>query len=72
MKLSNLIDESIMFKIPCQCRSLFWNWCMENHIACEYMGTSTGDPTNPFSQKNLDTWYIGFEEHRVLAILKWS
>lgn len=53
-----------MFKISYQHRDQFWEWCMENHIACEYMGTTPIEET--------DTWYIGNERDRMLSILRWS
>jgi hypothetical protein len=65
-------EVDIMFKIQYQYREQFWYWCQENNIVCEYMGASTGDPTNPFSRTAVDTWYIGNEQDRTLAILRWS
>jgi hypothetical protein len=61
-----------MFKIQYQYREQFWYWCQENNIVCEYMGASTGDPTNPFDHENLDTWYIGDPKTRMWAQLRWA
>ncbi len=62
-----------MFKIQTWYRDLFWEWCQTHKIVCEYMGTDGGDdPANPFSHLCLDTWYIGNERDRTLAILRWS
>jgi hypothetical protein len=61
-----------MFKIKTWYRDQFWEWCKTHNIVCEYMGTHSRDPTNPFSISNLDTWYIGNERDRTLAILRWS
>lgn len=61
-----------MFKIQYQYREQFWYWCQENKIVCEYMGASTGDPTNPFHHGNLDTWYIGNDKDRMWAQLRWA
>jgi hypothetical protein len=59
-----------MFKIQYQYREQFWYWCQENDIACEYMGTnSTVDNVNWIET---DTWYIGHEQDRLLAILRWA
>ena len=61
-----------MFKVQTWYRDMFWEWCEQNKIICEYMGTSIEDPTNPFRISNLDTWYIGNERDRTLAILRWG
>lgn len=63
-----------MFKVQTWYRDQFWEWCGQNNIICEYMGTNTnsGDPTNPFNRTALDTWYIGNERDRTLAILRWA
>jgi hypothetical protein len=53
-----------MIKVKTYFRELFWGWCQENDIICEYMGTSSHDRT--------DTWYIGNERDRMCAILRWS
>jgi hypothetical protein len=53
-----------MFKIEYQHRNQFWDWCYKNDILCEYMGTDS-DPIG------YDTWYIGNEQDRMLAILRW-
>ena len=52
-----------MFKVQSCYRDQFWDWCMENHIACEYMGT------NEFY--SMDSWYIGNEKDRMWAVLRW-
>jgi len=54
-------------------RSLFWQWCQEHDILCEFMGTETppGDPAgNRYT--SIDIWYIGCEQDRTLATLRWS
>jgi len=59
----------MMFKINSWHRALFWEWCQANNILCEYMGS---EHDNPFSMNAMDTWYIGNEKDRTLAILRWS
>jgi hypothetical protein len=55
----------MMFKIEYQYRNQFWVWCHNNDILCEYMGTDS-------DTIGYDTWYIGNERDRTLAILRWS
>jgi hypothetical protein len=58
-----------MFKVQTWFRDQFWAWCQKNNIICEYMGTnSTVDNVNWI---DTDTWYIGNEKDRTLAILRW-
>ena len=58
-----------MFKLQYQYRAEFWEWCRQNNILCEYMGTENGG--GKYSFKAYDTWYIGNEQDRVWAMLKW-
>lgn len=60
-----------MFKVQTWYRDQFWEWCEQNKIICEYMGTSGGDSNAPFSRTAMDSWYIGNEKDRTLAILRW-
>jgi hypothetical protein len=53
-----------MFRIQSQYRQQFWEWCQKNNIECAYMGTEAG-------MISWDTWYIGREQDRMLAILRW-
>jgi len=55
-----------MIKVKTYFRELFWEWCQENDIICEYMGINLDGHTST------DTWYIGVEKDRMLAILRWS
>ena len=55
-----------MIKVKTYFRELFWAWCQENDIICEYMGSNLDGHTP------IDTWYIGIEKDRMLAALKWS
>lgn len=57
-----------MFKILSSHRNEFWDWCRQNYIACEYMGTTPLPLLDPV----YDTWYIGNERDRTLAILRWA
>ena len=57
-----------MFKVEYQYRSLFWEWCQKNNILCEYQGTESRGARDP----GYDTWYIGNEKDRILAILRWG
>jgi hypothetical protein len=57
-----------MIKIKVYYRELFWGWCQENDIVCEYMGTSIGGDVGTY----MDTWYIGNEPDRMWAVLQWS
>ena len=53
-----MIDVSIEY------RKLFWDWCEEQGIICEYGGSKV---TNP----SVDMWYIKNESHRSWAMLRW-
>jgi hypothetical protein len=59
-----------VFKIKTWYRDLFWEWCQQNNIVCEYQGTERigiGVDTNAY-----DTWYIDNEKDQIFAMLKWS
>jgi hypothetical protein len=57
-----------MFRIKSQHREQFWEWCQKNKIECAYMGTESGQAIVP----PMDTWYIGREQDRMLAVLTWT
>lgn len=61
-----------MFKILSCHRNEFWDWCMEKHIACEYMGTEFNSRFERIRDPEYDTWYIGNEQDRMMAILRWA
>lgn len=51
-----------MIRLSAHFREQFWDWCMEQDIVCEYMGTVD----------TIDAWYIGNERDRMWAVLRWS
>ena len=52
-----MIDVSIKY------RKLFWDWCEEQDIICEYAGFS--------GINSADMWYIENESHKAWAMLRW-
>jgi hypothetical protein len=57
-----LIGDSRGFIIPVKDRTAYANWCRENDIKTEYQG----------SMNNVDLWYVKDDNHRMLALLRWS
>lgn len=57
-----------MFRVQSQYREQFWEWCQQHKIECAYMGTESGQALVPA----MDTWYIGRDQDRMMAILRWS
>jgi len=52
-----------MIQVKYEHRYEFWCWCRDNDILCEYMGSLSGT--------SMDMWYIGREQDRIQAILRW-
>ena len=59
-----------MIEVQTWYRDLFWEWCQQNNILCEYMGTKNFGIG--FDRKPYDSWYIGNEKHRMWAVLRWA
>ena len=59
---TQLVGDARGFTVPWQCRQEYWQWCQNNNIVTEYQG----------SLDHVDLWYIKNDEHRVLALLRWS
>ena len=64
-QLRTIVDVKSMFRVQSQYREQFWEWCQQHKIECAYMGTESG-------VTSWDTWYIGREQDRMMAILRWS
>jgi len=65
-----------MLKLPSAYRYLFWQWCKDKQIDCEYHGTTlvyTDTPTRTtLHNLSIDEWYIGDDKHRMWAELRWA
>jgi hypothetical protein len=57
-----LVGDVRGFTIPVENRTDYWNWCQDNGIKTEFQGCLTG----------VDLWYVKNDEHRMLALLRWS
>ena len=57
-----LVGDPRGFTIPVKHRTDYWNWCQDNDIKTEFQGCLKGQ----------DLWYIKNDEHRMLAVLRWS
>jgi hypothetical protein len=67
-RIQTIVNVKSMFKIPTWYRDQFREWCQEQDIICEYMGTESEQALVPA----VDTWYIGRDQDRMLAVLRWS
>ena len=52
-----------MIYVRVENRELFWNWCEDQGIICEYAGFS--------GINSADMWYIENESHKAWAMLRW-
>lgn len=57
-----LIGDSRDFTVPARFRTSYWLWCQENNIKTEFQGSLNG----------VDLWRVKNDEHRMLAVLRWS
>ena len=57
-----LIGDPRGFTIPVEQRTDYWTWCQDNGIKTEFHGCLKG----------VDLWYVKNDQHRMLALLKWS
>jgi hypothetical protein len=57
-----LVGDARGFTVPVKHRAEYWDWCHDNDIKTEFQGSMSG----------VDLWYVKNDEHRMLALLRWS